>query len=183
MNFLQTLIPGAFIIGVDKRSDARGFFARAWCEEEFRSRGLETAFVQANIGYSSKRGTLRGLHLQSPPHGEAKLVRCTRGAIHDVIVDLRPESPSYLRWVAAELSDENRRMMYVPTGCAHGYQTLADDTEVFYSVTAAYEPGAEVGIRYDDPVLGIEWPIEASIVSEKDLGWAAFTPTETRTGI
>jgi dTDP-4-dehydrorhamnose 3,5-epimerase len=183
MIFTEAEIPGAFIVDIERRSDDRGFFGRAWCEEEFAAHGLATAFVQANIGFSACRGTLRGLHHQAAPHEEAKLVRCTRGAIYDVVADLRPDSPAYLQWVGVELTDENRRMMYVPAGCAHAYLTLANDTEVFYSVTAAYAPGAEIGIRYDDPALGIEWPIAPSTVSEKDLAWDDYAPAKIMDGI
>jgi dTDP-4-dehydrorhamnose 3,5-epimerase len=176
MIFTETEIPGAFIIDVERRSDDRGFFGRAWCAEEFAAHGLSTTFVQANIGFSARRGTLRGLHYQAAPHQEAKLVRCTRGAIYDVVVDLRPDSPAYLQWLAAELSAGNRRMLYVPTGCAHGYQTLADESEVFYPVTAAYAPGAELGVRYDDPALRIDWPLAVSAISDKDRSWPGLVP-------
>jgi dTDP-4-dehydrorhamnose 3,5-epimerase len=179
VNFSATGIEGALLIVPDLRSDTRGSFARIWSAEEFAARGLSTNFVQANASVTTRRGTLRGLHYQTAPHAEAKLVRCIRGAIYDVIVDVRPSSPTYRRWIGVELAAGEPRMLYVPPGCAHGYQTLVDDTEVFYPVTAPYTPGAEQGVRFDDPAFAIEWPLEVSLISEKDLGWADFsTPDE-----
>jgi dTDP-4-dehydrorhamnose 3,5-epimerase len=174
MNFIETGIPGAVIVEPSPRGDARGFFARVWCEKEFGALGLSTRFVQANMSVSTHRATLRGLHYQAAPHSEAKLIRCTRGCIYDVVVDLRPRSPGYGRWIGRELSADNRRMLYVPEGCAHGYQTLADDTEVFYPVTAPYAPDSERGIRFDDPAFGIEWPLEVAVMSEKDRSWPDY---------
>ena len=174
MEFSETPIAGALLIGVEPRSDERGFFARVWCEGEFDARALHARFVQANIAFSQRRGTMRGLHYQLPPHAEAKLVRCIQGRIFDVIVDVRPESSSYGRWYGTELSAENRRAVYVPDGCAHGYQTLTDGAEVFYLVSAQYEPDAEAGIRHDDPAFGIEWPLEVSVISEKDRDWSDY---------
>lgn len=176
MIFEETRIRGAFILEVKKIEDERGFFARTWCQKEFESRGLNPTTVQSNLSFNKKRGTLRGLHYQVAPSEEAKLVRCTRGAIFDVAVDLRPDSPTYLEWVGAELTAENRRMLYVPEGCAHGYQTLKDDTEVFYQVSQFYSPEAERGARWDDPAIGIEWrDIGTCLVSDKDKNWPLLT--------
>jgi dTDP-4-dehydrorhamnose 3,5-epimerase len=172
MIFSKTPIEGAYTVDIEPRGDARGFFARVSCEREFSAHGLNHAFKQCNMQYNEKRGTLRGLHAQRPPAGEEKLVRCTRGAIFDVIADARSDSPTYLRWFGAELSRDNRRMMYVPKGVAHGYVTLTDGAETLYMVTEFYAPGAEFGIRYDDPAFGIAWPQVGELtVSEKDRGW------------
>lgn len=171
MTFQDTDIPGLVIVDIDPFADERGMFARVWSADAFAERGLRTDFVQANLGHSVRRGTLRGLHYQEAPFAEAKLVRCTRGAIFDVAVDLRRDSPAYGRWVGLELTAESRRMVYVPEGCAHGYQTLVDDTELFYPVTARYAADAERGVRYDDPAFGIEWPVEVTSISKKDQSW------------
>ena len=175
MIFSETELPGAYTIDVDPRRDERGFFARAWCAEEFSQHDLVTRVAQANVSYNVRRGTLRGMHYQLPPHAEVKIVRCTRGAIYDVIVDLRPASPTYRRWIGVELTADNRRMLYVPEGFAHGFQTLEDDTEAFYQVSEFYAPGAERGLRWDDPAFGIEWPLpESPILSDKDRAWPDF---------
>jgi dTDP-4-dehydrorhamnose 3,5-epimerase len=175
MIFQEAPLPGAYVIDLERLKDHRGFFARSWCSREFASRGLNTALVQCNVAFSERRGTLRGVHYQREPFAEVKLVRCTKGKIADVIIDLRPQSPTYLRWIAVELSEENRRQLYVPEGFAHGYQTLTDDSEVFYQVTQFYAPDAEIGIRYDDPLFGIEWPVSDDIViSEKDRSWPDY---------
>ena len=175
MIFTETRLAGAYVIDPERREDERGFFARVYCEEEFRAHGLMPHIAQANISHNRLRGTLRGMHYQRPPHGEAKLVRCTRGAIHDVIVDLRPDSPTYLQWIGVDLTADNRRMLYVPEMFAHGFVTLEDDTEVTYQVSEFYTPGAEGGIRWDDPALGIEWPVEVRVISEKDRSWPDLT--------
>jgi dTDP-4-dehydrorhamnose 3,5-epimerase len=176
MIFTETKLPGAFIIELEKFTDERGFFARAWCQNEFEAHGLQTTWVQANIGFSKKRGTLRGLHYQVAPYQEVKLMRCIRGAIYDVIIDLRPESPTYKQWLGVELSADNRQMLYVPAGFAHGYQALLDDSETFYQVSQAYTPGAERGVRWNDPAFGITWPItENVILSAKDKNSPDFT--------
>ncbi len=172
MRFTETKLPGAYIIDVDLHADDRGFFARAFCAREFADKGLNPAFVQANISFNAKKGTLRGLHYQIEPAAETKLVRCTRGAIYDVIVDLRPGSPTYLQHAGVELTAENRRALYVPKMFAHGYQTLSDDAEVVYQVDAFYEPTLERGLRYDDPRLQIEWPEPVTAISNKDRAWA-----------
>jgi dTDP-4-dehydrorhamnose 3,5-epimerase len=175
MIFTETELPGAFVIDIERRDDERGFFARAWCEREFEEHGLSTRVVQCNLAYNHVKATLRGLHYQAAPHAEVKLVRCMRGAIYDVIVDLRDDSPTFTQWIGLELTADNRRMLYVPEGFAHGYQTLADDSETYYQVSVFYEPGAERGVRWDDPAFGIDWPpAERRIVSAKDRGWPDF---------
>ena len=168
MIFTETELPGAFIIDLQLREDNRGYFARAFCVNEFAQHGLATVFPQCNTSWNVKAGTLRGMHMQREPHGEVKLVRCTKGAIVDVIVDLRPESPTYMNHIKVELTAANHRMLYVPVGFAHGYQALEDDTEVFYMVSEVYTPTHECGLRWNDPAFGIEWPIAEPILSEKD---------------
>lgn len=175
MRFEETELPGAYRVGLERHGDERGFFARAFCREEFGEHALETDVVQANLSLSRHRGTLRGLHFQLPPAAEVKMVRCLRGAIYDVILDLRPGSPTCGDWLGVELDDEAREMLYVPEGFAHGFQTLTDDAEVFYMVTAPYAPGRERGVRYDDPQFGVEWPIEVAEISEKDRSWDDYT--------
>jgi dTDP-4-dehydrorhamnose 3,5-epimerase len=175
MIFQETALAGAYIVELKKFEDERGFFARAWCQAEFGELGLVRQFVQANQAYTRKRGTVRGLHYQAEPHSEAKLMRCIQGAIFDVIVDLRPDSPTFKQWLGVELSAQNRRALYIPEGCAHGYQALQDDSEVFYLVSQPYAAQAERGVRWDDPAFAIDWPITASvIISEKDQNWARF---------
>lgn len=175
MTFRETAISGSYIINIERYADDRGFFARGYCEKEFKNQGISFNIAQANIGYSKNKYTLRGLHYQVEPHREAKLVRCTRGCLFDVIVDLRPESPTYKEWVGVELTEKNHTMFYVPEGCAHGYQTLEDDTEVFYMVSAFYAPDHERGIRWDDPAFNIEWKeTETMIISEKDRQWPDY---------
>lgn len=171
----ETGIAGAVIIDLDRKEDDRGFFARTWDVEEFADLGLNPRLVQCNLSFNHKRGTLRGMHYQVSPHEEAKLVRCTQGAIFDVIVDVRAGSSTFLRWIGVELTAENRRALYVPEGFAHGYQTLQDDTEAFYQVTEFYTPEAERGARYNDPAFGIEWPLgEPAVISDKDAEWPDF---------
>lgn len=171
MIFNSTPLQGAYTIDLEKRGDDRGFFARLFCENEFASAGLETRFVQINNSSSAKRGTLRGMHYQLPPAAEVKVVRCIKGALYDVIVDLRPDSPTFKLWFGAELSAENRRMMYVPRGFAHGFITLQDDTEAFYLVSSVYSPENERGLRFDDPAIGIQWPLAPTEMSDKDKRW------------
>ncbi len=168
MIFTETRLKGAFIIDVERREDTRGFFARAFCQKEFRVHGLNPTIAQANIASNILRGTLRGMHFQFPPAAETKLVRCTRGAILDIIVDLRPESPTYLQHVAVELNEDNQRALYVPERFAHGYQALADKTDTSYQVGEFYTPEAESGLLHDDPRLGLKWPLPVSVISEKD---------------
>jgi dTDP-4-dehydrorhamnose 3,5-epimerase len=174
MIFTPASLQDAFIIDIEKREDARGFFARAWCADEFMQHGLDATLAQASISFNHKRGTLRGMHWQAEPHGEVKVVRCTSGAIYDVIVDVRPESPSFLKWIGVELSASNRRMLYIPKGFAHGFQTLVDDTEVFYFISAFYAPEAARGARYNEPAFGITWPLPISIIATKDEAWPDY---------
>lgn len=176
MTFEETPIPGALLVGVEPRGDERGFFARMFCSDEFGAQGLATRFVQVNDSLSVERGTLRGLHYQLPPAAEVKLVRCVRGAMFDVVVDLRPGSPAFKRSFAARLTAEDRRMMYVPEGCAHGFLTLEPNTEAIYLVSAPFSPEQERGVRWDDPQFGIEWPIEPAVLSDRDRGQRDFDP-------
>jgi dTDP-4-dehydrorhamnose 3,5-epimerase len=171
MLFRETPLKGAFVVELQPHKDDRGEFARAWCREEFARAGIEIAMVQGNVSTNPERGTLRGMHYQLAPHGEAKLVRCVRGAIYDVIIDIDPASPSYRRWFGIELTPQSRTMLYVPTTCAHGFQTLLDDTEVNYLVSSPYAPAAARGVRYDDPALAIEWPLPVSRISDADRNW------------
>jgi dTDP-4-dehydrorhamnose 3,5-epimerase len=168
MIFTETKLTGAFLIDLEWRKDERGFFARTWCREEFASAGLETRFVQANHAGNHLQGTLRGMHFQRPPFEETKLVRCIRGALYDVIIDLRPNSPTRGQWFGVELTELDQRMLYVPRGFAHGYQTLTDHTEITYQVSEFYAPRHEGGVRYNDPAFGIEWPLEVTAISDKD---------------
>lgn len=176
MQFHATPLPGAFTISLDRRTDERGFFARLFCEDEFAAAGLESRFVQCNDSFNARRGTLRGMHYQLQPSAEVKVVRCIQGALFDVIVDLRPDSPTHRLWFGAELSASNRTMMYVPRGCAHGFITLQDDTEALYLVSQRHDPGAERGLRFDDPAFGIAWPMAPSVISDKDAAWPDFDP-------
>jgi dTDP-4-dehydrorhamnose 3,5-epimerase len=172
MRFLKTRLEGAMLIVPERHEDERGFFARTWCREEFASHGLRTDWVQFNVSFNRRRGTLRGLHYQAEPHPECKLVRCTRGAVWDVIVDLRPDSPTCTDWVAVELTADNRNMLYIPQGFAHGFQTLTDDTELFYQMSEFYHPELARGVRWDDPVLAIGWPwCPERIISPRDLAF------------
>ncbi|QDA58894.1 dTDP-4-dehydrorhamnose 3,5-epimerase [Hymenobacter jejuensis] len=175
MIFTETELPGAFIIDLERMSDDRGFFARSWCEDEFAAHGILMPPLQANVSSNPRQGTLRGMHYQLPPHEETKLIRCTRGAIYDVIVDLREESPTYGKWIGVELTADSFRMLFVPGRFAHGFITLAPNTDVTYQVSAKYAPGAERGIRWNDPAIGINWPIQPEIISEKDQNHPNFT--------
>ena len=168
MIFTETKLKGAFIIDVEKREDERGFFGRAWCKKEFDAHGLNSNAVQANVSYNTHRGTLRGMHYQVSPFTESKTVRCTSGSLYDVIVDIRPESPTYAQWIGVELTAKSFRMLHVPDGFAHGFITLEDHTSVHYVVTEYYTPGAEAGIRYNDPAFNIIWPIQPIVISDKD---------------
>jgi len=177
MRFIDTRVMGAYIVEPEARGDERGSFSRLWCLQEFADHGLNGAFVQCNSSVSPRRGTLRGLHYQMPPYQEAKLARCVRGSAFDVMIDLRRDSPTHLKWFGCELSAGNRRMLYVPEGCAHGYLTLEDHSELVYAVSAFYHPEAERGIRWNDPLFGIEWPNGgAQVVSPKDQTWPDYTP-------
>lgn len=173
MLFRETPLKGAWLVELQPHRDERGEFARVWCRDEFARQGIDIAMVQGNVSINPARGTLRGLHYQMAPHGEAKLVRCVRGAIYDVIVDIDPASPSYRRWYGVELTPDSP-MLFVPTTCAHGFQTLLDDTEVNYLVSAAYAPGAARGLRYDDPALAIGWPLPVSCISAADRRWPSL---------
>lgn len=175
MIFTELALKGAFLIEPERLEDERGFFARTFCVAEFAAHGLIPTVAQCNVSYNRRRGTLRGLHYQAPPHAEAKLVRCTAGAAFDVIVDLRAGSPTRGRWLGVELSAQNRRMLYIPEGFAHGFQTVADDTELFYQISKAHVPQGERGIRWDDPGLAIEWPAPADrIISHRDLSLPTY---------
>ena len=171
MRFTPSRIPGAWVIDIAPIHDDRGFFAMTWQPEAFRRHGIDPALAQCNLAYNHKRGTLRGMHFQNAPHAQAKVVRATRGALLDVIVDLRPDSPTYRQWDAVELSADNRRMFYMPEGVAHGYLTLTDDVEAYYHASAAWAPQAESGVRWNDPAFGITWPFEPAVISEKDRNW------------
>jgi dTDP-4-dehydrorhamnose 3,5-epimerase len=166
--FTETKLKGAFVIDLERREDSRGFFARAFCQKEFEAHGLKPIIAQANLAHNIRVGTVRGMHFQYPPAAETKLVRCTRGAILDIIVDLRPESATYLQHVAVELNEDNQRALYVPERFAHGYQALRDNTDTSYQVGEFYTPNAEGGLMYDDPRLGLTWPLPVTVISEKD---------------
>jgi dTDP-4-dehydrorhamnose 3,5-epimerase len=182
--FEPTRLKGAWVVNLERHEDERGFFARAWCQREFEARGLVAGLVQANIGFTVRRGTIRGLHYQVAPFGEAKIVRCVGGAIWDVIIDLRPESATYCQWLGLELTAANRRQLYVPKGFAHGYQALVDGCEVLYFVSEFYVPTAERGIRWNDPQFAIQWPIRDGFeVSPKDQGWDDFRPESSTLAI
>jgi dTDP-4-dehydrorhamnose 3,5-epimerase len=175
MIYKETKLKGAFIIELEKIKDERGFFARSWCANEFKSRGLDSFFVQSNISFNKKKDTIRGMHYQIAPFEETKLIRCNKGAIYDVIIDLRPDSATYKQWIAVELTEYNYRILYVPKGFAHGYQTLVDNTEVFYQVSQFYSPEHERGIRWNDPAFNIKWQgTGEKIISEKDRNWPDF---------
>lgn len=174
MIFTETNIPGAYVIDLEPIPDDRGFFARAFCRDEFAAHGLTTEVAQCNLSLSTERGTLRGMHYQVAPHREAKLVRCTRGRFFDVCLDLRPDSPTFTQWTGVELSADNRRALFIPEGCAHGFLTLEDDTEIYYQISAAYAPDAQRGVRYDDPAFGIDWPGEVRTVKARDMAYPDF---------
>jgi dTDP-4-dehydrorhamnose 3,5-epimerase len=169
MLFRETELKGAFIVEPERLEDERGFFARTWCQQEFETHGLNPRLVQCSISFNRKKGTLRGMHYQAAPHAEAKLVRCTMGAIYDVIIDLRPQSPTFKQWIAEELTAENRRAFYIPEGCAHGFQTLADNTEVLYQMSEFYYPESSRAVRWNDPAFGIDWPLPSTAISNRDL--------------
>ncbi|MFH2129147.1 MAG: dTDP-4-dehydrorhamnose 3,5-epimerase [bacterium] len=174
MKFTETQLKGAFILELEKRGDDRGFFARTWCQHEFQDHGLAAEVVQQNISVSKDTGTLRGMHYQIAPHQETKLIRCSKGALYDVIIDLRPDSATYKQWLAFELTQDNYKMVYVPKDFAHGFMTLADDTEATYLVSAFYAPNAERGIRYNDSAFGIHWPLPVTTISDKDNTWPDY---------
>lgn len=179
MIFTETHLHGAFIIDLEPRTDNRGFFARTFCQHEFAAHGLKPVIAQANIAFNGRKGTLRGMHFQCPPAPESKFVRCTRGSILDIIVDLRPESPTYLQHICVELSADNHRALFVPERFAHGYQALEDKTETSYQMGEFYTPGSEGGLLYNDPRLGLSWPLPITEMSQKDMGWPLLEVQET----
>lgn len=171
MKFTPTTLAGAYVIELERLEDERGYFARTFCRDEFAAHGLHSAFPQCNTSFNARKGTLRGMHYQEKPHEEAKIVRCTRGAIHDVIVDIRRDSLTYGKWIAVELTADNARMLYIPEGFAHGFQTLADGSEVFYQMSEMFHPESARGLRWNDPALAIRWPLASPIVSGRDAGY------------
>jgi dTDP-4-dehydrorhamnose 3,5-epimerase len=182
MRFTPTTIAGAYFVEADVFPDARGTFERTWVRDEFAAHGLETSLIQGSLARNIKRGTLRGMHYQAAPFEEVKMVRVIRGAVFDVAIDLRPTSPTFCRWVGAELTADNGRMLYIPRGLAHGYQTLTDDAEVFYFVSASYSPEHQRGVRWNDPAFGVEWPLGApSAINARDAGFPDFQPAAART--
>lgn len=178
MKFTETPLKGAWVIDLEPRGDERGYFARAFCRKEFEAHGIDPTIAQSNVSFSKHAGTLRGMHFQKAPAEETKLVRCLSGALVDVIVDNRSDSPTYRQHFAVELTPENMRMLFVPRGFAHGFQTLKDDTEMLYMVSEFYTPEAEGGLRYNDPVFSIDWPLEVSVISDKDAAWPLVSGTE-----
>ena len=176
MIFKETPLKDAFVIDLERQEDERGLFARSWDQREFEARGLNPRLVQCNVSFNTKKGTLRGMHYQAKPYEEAKLVRCTRGAIYDVIIDLRPDSSTFKQWKGEELTADNYRMMYVPDGLAHGFLTLKDRTEVSYQMSQIHVPASARGIRWDDPAFGIRWPIRVQVISDRDKNYPNFTP-------
>ena len=176
MKFIETPVQGCLIIEPDRFDDDRGFFSRIWDQKEFTERGLSTAFAQFNLAYNHKAATLRGMHFQSAPNAEVKLVRCTRGSVYDAIIDLRPDSPTYLKWAGVELTADNYRTFYVPKGCAHGYATLVDKAEVAYQVSDPYAPASAGGVRWNDPVFGVKWPITPTIIHQRDATYPDYKP-------
>jgi len=176
MIFRETELKGVFVIELEKKKDARGFFARTWCQQEFNAHGLDTSLVQCNISFNRKSGTLRGMHYQLAPYDEVKLVRCTHGSIYDVVIDLRPGSPTYKRHIGITLSADNYKMLYIPKGIAHGFQTLEDNTEIFYQMSEFYRPEYTAGVRWDDSTFDINWPPSRErIIAEKDRTWPDFS--------
>jgi dTDP-4-dehydrorhamnose 3,5-epimerase len=175
MRFTETRVQGAWVLEPEPIVDERGFFGRLWCAREIQAHGLNSTIRQTNIGFSQRRGTLRGLHLQRAPHAEVKLVRCTRGAVFDVVVDLRPDSPTFCHWHGVELTPDNRRALYVPEGCATGYLTLTDVAEIYYHTSAFYAPDTASGVRFDDPAFGIDWPAPVTVISPADRSWPDFS--------
>jgi len=174
MEFIETGLKGAYLVRLKKIEDDRGHFARAWCREEFQQHGLNPNMVQLNVGFSHRRGTVRGMHYQLPPHAEAKFIRCTRGAIYDVIIDLREGSSTFGQWHGLELTADNGLMLYAPEGFAHGYQTLQDSSEMYYMTSAPYAPAAARGVRHDDPAFAVRWPLSVTVISTADRAWPDF---------
>ena len=172
MQFRPLAVAGAFAVEIQRHEDSRGFFGRSFCQDEFAKHGLDPVVAQCNVSWNRLRGTLRGIHFQNEPHPEAKLVRCTRGVAYDVVVDLRPDSPSYLKWASVEISADNRIALYAPAGCGHGFQTLCDDTELLYQMSESFYPELSNGIRWNDPSIGVDWPILPPIISDRDNSYA-----------
>lgn len=181
MIFTETKLKGAFLVDLQRLEDQRGFFARAWCQKDFEEHGLNPHLAQVNLAFNKKKGTLRGMHFQHPPHQECKLVRCSRGALYDVIIDLRRHSPTYQQWIGVELRAADYRMLFVPEDFAHGYQTLEDNTEAIYQVSQFYAPKSEGGVRYNDPAFGIKWPLEVTVMSDKDKAWPDYVADAVKT--
>jgi dTDP-4-dehydrorhamnose 3,5-epimerase len=178
MIFAETSLRGAFIIDLERMEDERGFFARSFCQKEFLAHGLKTEIAQSNVSFNRKKGTLRGMHFQRPPRAEAKLVRCTQGSIYDVVIDLRPDSATFCKWIGIELRADNRTALYIPEGFAHGFQTLRDNTELFYQMFTSYAPEWQRGVRWDDPAFDIKWPLPDPIMSERDRSYPPFNPSK-----
>ena len=171
MKFSESTLAGAYVIDIEPIEDTRGFFARTWCQEEFEAHGLNTRLSQMNLSYNARAGTIRGLHFQREPFAEAKLVHCISGSVFDVAVDIRPDSPNYLKWIAEKLTADNHRMFYIPEGFAHGFQTMEDDTKLLYMFSEFYSPECEDGLRFDDSAIGIDWPRPVALISDKDASW------------
>lgn len=174
MTFQETKLPGVFEIDLELKCDERGFFARSWCQQEFEKQGLNSSLAQCSVSFNVKKGTLRGMHFQAAPSPETKVVRCTMGAIYDVVVDLRPESPTFKQWIGVELTPQNRHMVYVPEGCAHGFMTLQDASEIFYQISEFFAPELSRGVRFNDPTFGIVWPEKVQVISERDRTYPDF---------
>lgn len=177
MIFQATKLPGVFEVQIEPKVDERGFFARSWCQKEFEEHGLNPGLVQCNVSFNTRKATLRGMHYQAAPYSETKIVRCTHGAIYDVVLDLRPQSPTFKQWIAKVLNEENRDMLYIPEGCAHGFLTLESQSEVFYQMSEFYQPKASRGVRWDDPAFEIDWPAKVEVISEQDRSYPDFEPT------
>jgi dTDP-4-dehydrorhamnose 3,5-epimerase len=175
MTFRETNVAGAFEIRIEPLADERGFFARSWCQKEFEEHGLNPRLVQSSVSFNKRKGTLRGLHYQAAPHAEAKVIRCTAGALYDVVLDLRPQSRSFKKWFAAELSAENHHMLYIPEGCAHGFLTLEDNAEILYQMSEFYHPESARGVRWNDPAFQIDWPNTVEVISDRDRTYPDFT--------
>ena len=176
MRFTELSLPGAYLVEIEPRSDARGFFARTFCEDEFAAAGLVSRFPQASVSYNARRGTVRGMHFQAAPHEETKLVRCLAGSVHDVIVDLRPASPTYRRSIGVELSAQNRSALYIPRGFAHGFQSLADDSELLYMIDVNYVAEAAQGVRWNDPFIDVSWPDPIEVIADRDASFPNWQP-------
>ena len=180
MKFTETKLGGVFVVELEALEDERGFFARSWCAREFEAQGLQRHFVQSNISFNKKKGTLRGMHYQADPRQEVKLVRCTRGAIYDVVIDLRPDSPTFTKWISITLTEDNHMSAYIPEGFAHGFQSLEDCTEVFYQMSEFFAPECARGVRWNDPAFGIKWPPGERTISKKDQEYPDFKSVEFR---